>query len=69
MQDGDYSSFKAKEKTVNFATIVPRDEVSFYKDLASMKSAKEHGIPIEKYTRMKQEHKSGKQEHTIFMKK
>ena len=34
LQDGDYSSFKNKEKTVNFASIVPRDEVSFYSEIA-----------------------------------
>ena len=69
LQDGDYSSFKNKEKTVNLGTIVPRDEVSFYKEIAVMKAAQQHGLSVEKYTRMKQEHKSGKQEHTIFMKK
>ena len=39
LQDGDYSSFKNKEKTVNLGTIVPRDEVSFYKEIAVMKAA------------------------------
>ena len=69
LQDGDYSSFKNKEKTVNFGSIVPRDEVSFYNEIAVLKAANQHGLTVEKYTRMKQEHKSGKCEHTIFMKK
>ena len=69
LECADYSSFKEKDKTVAFGNMVERDEVSFYSHVATQNVADKNKLTVEQYTRMKQEHKSGRKEHTIFMRK
>ena len=69
LECADYSSFKEKDMaTVQFGNLVERDEVSFYSQIATYNKAKQAGLTVEEYTKKKQEHKSGRKEHTIFMK-
>ena len=69
LENADYSSFKEKDKTVAFGDMVERDEVSFYRHVATQNIADKNKLTVEQYTRMKQEHKSGRREHPIFMRK